>query len=278
MKRSLALLLAAALLLCAGGCASAVPDPDVIRPGVPEAPTPSGAPEETPTPDITCVAPEYWRMKIVRVDDDSVLAVNTEDDGAPGLSRISVRDGAVYREGEQGTLPFETLRPGMLVQVLGVGPVDAIYPAQFETGSVEILDDGDDLVGLYLQVIRDLWEVDPGLNGGIVRLGFDFANAGLSDWERQALEYLAGQALGLPYVTGTRRELADQGYIDMEHLYWEDGLFFSLELVGEMEGEQFTFRGEKWRSGLGAIIYGGCRAEKGEDGAWNYTVVEMAIS
>ena len=277
MKRTLVLLLSLLLLCSCAGCGSAAPDPDTARAPEPESPASAGNGAQEP-PDITCVAPEYWQMKIVWVYDDSLLAVNTADDGAPGLSRISVRDGGIYREGEQGTLGFDALRPGMLIQVPDIGPVDLIFPAQFEVGALGILDDGDDLVGLYLQVLRDLWEVDPGLNGGITLLGLDFANAGLSPWEQQALEYLTGQELGLPYVTGTRRELADQGYIDMERLYWEDGLFFSLELTGEMESRQFTFRGEKWRSGLGAIYYGACKAEKGADGLWNYTVVEMAIS
>ena len=278
MKRIFILLLSAILLLCAGGCAAAGPAPDAGPSAGPDASTPSGDLPQAPPADITCVEPVYWCMKIIQVCDDHILAVNTADDGAPGLSRISVRDGAIFRAGEQGTLAFDALKPGMLVQVLGVGPVDAIYPAQFETGSMEILAEGDDLVGMYLQVIRELWEADPGLNGGIVRLGLDFARAGLSPWEQQTLEYLTGQALGLDYITGTWAELGDRGYIDREHLFWEDGLFLSLELDGEMEGAGFTFRAEKWRSGLGAIYYGDCRAEKGADGAWTYTLGGFAIA
>ena len=276
MKKFLILFLAAALLLCAGGCDAAVPDPDAGQRPSASGPTPSGAPSEEP-PDITCVAPVYWHMKIVQVDESSVLVVNAEDGEGPGLSSMTVRDKAIYRVGEQGTLPFDALRPGMLVEVLG-GPVAESYPAQFEASAVGILDDGDDLVGLYRAVIQELWEVDPGLNGGIVRLGLDFARAGLSTQEQAALEYLTGQELGLDYITGTWAELGDRGYIDREHLFWEDGLFLSIELDGEMESTEFTFNAEKWRSGLGAIYYGDCRAEKGADGAWAYTLGGFAIA
>ena len=277
MKRTLILLLLAVLLLCAGGCAAAVPDPDAGQSAGSDASTLAGDLPQEPPADITCAEPVYWHMKIIQVNADSVLVVNTEDGEGPGLSNMTVRDKAIYRVGEQGTLAFDALKPGMRLEVIG-GPVAESYPAQFEASAVGILEDGDDLVGMYLQVIRDLWEVDPGLNGGIVRLGLDFARAGLSPWEQQALEYLTGQALGLDYITGTWAELGDRGYIDREHLFWEDGLFLSLERTDETGSGAFAFRAEKWRSGLGAIYYGDCRAEKGADGVWTYTLGGFAIA
>ena len=286
MKKCFAVLTAALLFWCAG-CAA-----DGGGPG-PRSPEPSGAatvPSNTPTltggglsgeqpVDITCVGPMWWDLKIIEVYENSALVTNGEAEDGPGLSVMTIRDGAVYREGEQGVLPTDTLRPGMVVRVLG-GPVDLSYPSGIITGSVEILEEGDDRIGLYRQVIADLWEDDPGLNGGVEILGFDFSNACLLPSERQALEYLAAQDLGLGtrYVTGTWSELAEQGYIDREHLLWDNGLFFSIQFTGEPGSPGFTFDAQKWRSGLGAIFYENCTAKKGADGGWSYTVGQFAIS
>lgn len=155
-------------------------------------------------------------------------------------------------------------------EVLG-GSVSETDPAQ----SV----DGGDLVELYRQVIRDMWEADQGLNSEIELLGFDFSNAGLLSQEREALESLAAQDLGVDaYVTGTWDELADQGYIDRENLYWEDGLFMSIEAAGEPGSPAFTFNAQKWRSGLGAIFYDDCKVKKDRDGVWTYSVGSFGIA
>lgn len=237
----------------------------------------SGSSSEVQTNDITCIAPVYWNMKIVEVYENSALVVNAEGSDGPGLSRMSFQDQAVYRVREKGTLSSDALAPGMVVEVIG-GPVMESYPAQFEAGAVGIVDNGSDLIGLYRSVIHDMWEVDPGLNSGIKMLGFDFSNACLLAQEQEALEYLTAQDFGLEYVTGTWDELADQGYIDRETLYWEDGLFISITVTGEPGSSGLTFNAQKWRSGLGAIMYDNCKAVKGPDGTWSYAVGQFSIS
>ena len=277
MKKLTALLLSAILLLCAGGCAAAGPAPDAGPSAGPDASTTSGDLPQEPPADVTCAEAVYWHMKIVQVEADSVLVVNTEDGEGPGLSRMTVRDEAIYRVGEQGTLAFDALKPGMRLEVIG-GPVAESYPAQFEASAVGILEDGDDLVGLYQQVIRELWEAETGLNRGVKLLGLDFADAGLPAQEREALEYLTGQALGLPYVTGTWHELTDQGYIDHNRQRWEDGVLLSVWTRDAIDGEAFHFGVGKHRADLAAIVDGNCRAEKGEDGVWSYTMGNYIFS
>ena len=285
MKRFFAALLAVLLLGCAGCAADAAvsgpqsPEPSGAVAASPNTPTLTGGISGEQPVDITCVEPIYWALRIIEVDGDRALVIDTEDGNGPGLSWMTIRDGAVYREGERGVLPTDALRPGMVVRVLSC-PVDTSYPAGFITGSVGILEEGADRIGLYRQVIADLWENDPGLNGGVEILGFDFSNACLLSQEQKALEYLAAQDLrmGMNYVTGTWSELAEQGYIDRENLIWDNGLFFSIQVTGEPGSPGFTFDARKWRSGLGAIFYENCVAEKETDGSWSYTVGQFAIS
>lgn len=249
----------------------------ISQPGGASTPTGSAGPSGELTADITCVEPVYWSMEIVEVYENSALVVNAEGSDGPGLSRMSFQDQAVYRVGEKGTLSSDTLTPGMVVEVIG-GPVAESYPAQFEASAVGIVDKGSDLIGMYRSVIHDMWEVDPALNSGISMLGLDFSNACLLTQEREALEYLTAQDFGLEYVTGTWEELADQGYIDRKSLYWENGLFISIAVTGEPGSSGFTFNAQKWRSGLGAIMYDDCSAKKGTDGTWSYSVGRFGIA
>lgn len=82
----------------------------------------------------------------------------------------------------------------------------------------------DDRCGLCLQVLADLWEVDAGLNEDITQLGVDLSGfTGLTEGEKAAVAYAFGMEHDILPVMGTWEELAEQGYIDMENLYWEDG-------------------------------------------------------
>ena len=139
----------------------------------------------------------------------------------------------------------------------------------------------EDICELYLQVLEDLWEVDPGLNSEISQIGIDLS--GLSDLTEEEKDIvMSGFAskLELPYIAGTWEELCEQGHIDKEDLYWEDGLFFSIKTSedADPDTEHPAFDAQKWRSGLGAYYFIQCTIQKDADGKWSYTVGQHAIS
>ena len=148
-----------------------------------------------------------------------------------------------------------------------------------------------DVCELYLEVLEDLWNVDPGLNDEISQIGIDLSELShLTEVEKEVVisEFVAKHKL--PYLVGTWEELCEQGFIDKENLCWEDGLFFSIKtnenaewnLPAIKEGDQIpeltSFDAQKWRSGLGAYFFGQCVAQKNADGTWSYTVGTEAIS
>lgn len=73
-------------------------------------------------------------------------------------------------------------------------------------------------------------------------------------------------------MAGTWAELVENGYIDGENLYWEDGCFFSIS------GNAGNFDVQIWRSGLGAYFYGDCTGAMAPDGSWTYETGSEAIA
>ena len=148
-----------------------------------------------------------------------------------------------------------------------------------------------DVCELYLEVLEDLWNVDPGLNGGISQLGIDLSGLShLTEAEKDTVMREFASKHDLPYVAGTWEELCEQGLIDKENLCWEDGLFLSIKTNedavwnlpaikdGDSAPELTSFDAQKWRSGLGAYFFGQCSAQKNADGKWSYTVGQEAIA
>ena len=149
----------------------------------------------------------------------------------------------------------------------------------------------EDVCALYLEVLEDLWNVDTGLNSEICQIGIDLSELShLTEVEKDTVRSEFASKHNLPYIVGTWEELCEQGFIDKENLYWEDGLFFSIKTnedavwnlpaikVGDPVPELTSFDAQKWRSGLGAYYFGQCTAQKNADGKWSYTVGQEAIS
>ena len=149
----------------------------------------------------------------------------------------------------------------------------------------------EDVCELYLQVLEDLWNVDPGLNDGISQIGIDLSELShLTEVEKDTVISEFASKHDLPYIAGTWEELCEQGFIDKDNLYWDDGLFFSIKTNedavwnlpnikdGDSTPELTSFDAQKWRSGIGAYFFGNCTAQKNADGTWSYAVGQEAIS
>ncbi len=213
--------------------------------------------------------------KIAEVRDGAILLACEEQ----GLLTVSLKDVSIFDE-NGGETTAGKLAAGMQIALTYSGIILETYPAKPAGVSVlRIVSVGDDLVGLYMQVVANLYDVDPGLNGGITTLAFDLSNtANLSPREKEALVYLAGCQYGLETVTGTYEELCEEGYIDAETLSFNDGLLITIDVTSSGgEGEPFLFDAQKWRGGDGAYFFSECEA-KLHAGAWTYTVGAEMIS
>ena len=239
---------------------------------------------EGPSATLTC--------RIVDGAESGNLILARADGTGGDVYTLSVTDSISVLRAD-GSSGRNELRDGMIVHVRYSGDILETYPAQLASVSaIEMAEnDVDDRCGLYLQVLEDLWNVDPGLNADITELGVDLSGlTDLSDGEKSAVAWHFGELHGLTPIEGTWAELCEQGYIDRENLYWEDGCLFSLttdtEAVWSLpmleEGEEpptlTAFDAQKWRSGDGAYFFCDCVGQMAENGTWTYTVGSEAIS
>ena len=144
-------------------------------------------------------------------------------------------------------------------------------------------DDHGDLCGLYLKVLGDLWEDDSGLNNDIryISVDLDDAPGALTEGEKAAIAWIFSSSHGKEGLRFSFEELRENGYIDKDVLYWEDGVLLSIKKTekGTNGAHKITFDAQKWRSGLGAIFYMGCTAERGTGVRWkDYKAGSFAIA
>lgn len=194
---------------------------------------------------------------------------------------------------------------GAVASVRYNGGIQESWPMGFSgvTGvDISSTEGFNDLCGLYLQVLEDLWSVDAGLNNDITTVGVDLSRTRLSPGERSAVTYAFGVAHGVTAVEGTWEDLVEQGYITGEPLeggkgqfyQWEDGCLFAIEESDEPAAvnmpaispgeaapgyDAVSFDASKWRSSLGAYMFTDCSAVSDGDGHWDgYTVGAEMIS
>ncbi|MCR1906654.1 hypothetical protein [Intestinimonas butyriciproducens] len=237
-----------------------------------EEPAPGGASSAVET------APGGETAMPAQTPEEGVRAVcRVVDGGAEGALILAGEEaGEVYTLDVSALGLEEPLADGMMVEILYDGMILETWPAQFANVLAVRPAEGAaaaDRCGLCLQVLADLWEVDAGLNEDITQLGVDLSGfTGLTEGEKAAVAYAFGMEHDILPVMGTWEELAEQGYIDRENLYWEDGCLFSIT------GETGKFDAQKWRSGLGAYFFLDCTASMEQDGTWTYTVGGEAIA
>lgn len=279
--------LCACLLLSACSAAPSASAPDL------QSPAPAQA---EPSEAVTL------SLRLVDGAGTGSLLLAGEDAGA--VYTLPVGDIPVLLDGDQATA--DVLEDGMMIDVAFNGMVMETFPAQLcQVCAITAWSRGTaqnpagtyyDLCGLYLQVLEDLWETDPGLNSddGLTYVGVDLSQApgGLTEGEKSALAWRFAEPHGKALVTGTLDDLTEQGYITAEHLdgsdaafmHWEDGVLFSITPADTPADQVYSlpvlfFNAEKWRSSLGAYFFSDCSALWPEMGTWTtYTVDSEAIS
>lgn len=218
--------------------------------------------------------------------------------GADGTFLLAKQDGSA---GDVFELPepwTEAFRGGELVEVAWSGSVQETEPGRLvDVVEIREVEGGfDDLAGLYLTVLEDLWEVDKGLNeSGVEYIGVDLSETSLSESERSAVARLFAARHEAEAVSGTWSDLVERGVITAEPLegsaaeepkhdfyHWENGCHFTIQekpVVGSYSLRPIAFDAQKWRSSLGAYFFGSCTSVQSALGEWGgYQIGSQMIS
>lgn len=227
---------------------------------------------------VEFIAPPGAATMTCRVmeEENGNLFLAKVDGGKADLFTTSCKDVQVKYQDPART----EIQAGDLVVIGFDGDIMETYPAQLgEVESVWVQAEGfDDTASLYLEVFADMAEEDAALAHGATTIGLDLSQTALSPVEQSAVALLLEWDTGLTVVQGTMEELGDQGYIDMENLYWEEGYFLSVT-EEERTDTSLTFSAQLWKSGLGALFYADCTVTRQPNGPWEeYTVGAVAIS
>ena len=313
MRQKLLLLTALALLLVLlpAGCAEqAGPKAVPSAAGVPEnafAGVSGNAPMETDAENTAPEAgsaprePALLRALIVDGAETGELVLALER-GVHDVYLLNTASVPVRLDGESADA--SALRDGMTVELALAGGIPASPLTELAgVASVSAYSVGSpespggtayDLCGLYLQVLEDLWETDPGLNGGAKTISVDLSGApgGLSEAAQFAVAWVFARRHGAEALTLGYDDLVAQGYLtndapegdEWAAYRWEDGVLLRIAAHEGAEDEIYSlpvvrFDAEKWRSAFGAYFFHDCTAVWPEFGTWSgYQVGAEMIS
>jgi hypothetical protein len=234
-----------------------------------------------------------------------VLAGERESD----VYTLDMKDIKVFLDGKKADA--SALEDGMMAEIVHSGWIQTTYPGQFsDVYEVRVYSLGSeknpggsyyDVCGLYLQVLEDLWNADPGLNSEIQYISVDLTDApgNLTDGEKAAIAWIFGGKHGVQALTLSSEELKEQGYFT-EIVYtgtglpmssddnrpkaylWEDGVLFTIIDNMGQDAVSYSlpvikFNAWKWRTPLGAYWFSNCSAVWPQMGTWGTYNIEYEM-
>jgi hypothetical protein len=234
-----------------------------------------------------------------------VLAGERESD----VYTLDMKDIKVFLDGKKADA--SALEDGMMAEIVHSGWIQTTYPGQFsDVYEVRVYSLGSeknpggsyyDVCGLYLQVLEDLWNADPGLNSEIQYISVDLTDApgNLTDGEKAAIAWIFGGKHGVQALTLSSQELQEQGYFT-EIVYtgtglpmssddnrpkaylWEDGVLFTIIDNMGQDAVSYSlpvikFNAWKWRTPLGAYWFSNCSAVWPQMGTWSSYNIEYEL-
>ncbi len=204
-----------------------------------------------------------FKAEVMEAGDTLLVAPDPDSQEYKSSDRIAVNLlDCIIKDAEGKEITEEELRVGDIIEITYGGMIAESYPAQLTATAVQVKDHNL-LIDGYFAIIDDIWQQDAGLNSDIKVIGVDTSEwTGLTEMEKEIV--LAGlkERYGYDIAEGTSEELAEQGLIDKENLYFPEGVLIVIsDMNYDKEKSKITYAIMKWRSGDGAIGSDNCTAQ-----------------
>ncbi len=212
------------------------------------------APSDGDTDNSNQLYVTSFQALVIQTEDGLLVKPDKNSSEYKSSDKISVRTGDTLIYDKDGrSIELKDLKDGDIVEIAYDGIIMESYPAQISSYSIKIMDTL--LVDGYLSLIDDIYNEDTGLNSDIGIIAIDTEEmTNLSELEKEKLLANIKDKYNMEVKKGTFDELAEEGLIDKENLYFENGILIKItKPVFDEKAQKITCGIEKWRSGLGAI-------------------------
>ena len=196
-----------------------------------------------------------FKAEVMEAGKGLLVTPDQESNEYRSSNKISVgASDAKFTNQDSNDITMQDLKPGDILEITYNGIILESYPAQITASAIEVVDHNLIIDG-YLAMIDDIYQEDEGLNSDIELLALDTTDwIELSDMEKELILTHLKKVYNLDILEGTFDELAEQGIIDKDNLYFENGIHIVIsEITYDSNKKEFHYSIKKWRSGKGAI-------------------------
>lgn len=229
------------------------------------------------TEDNNNTKEDVFQAEVMESNGTLLVAPDPESNEYKASDKMSVNiSDCVIMDNNDNEITDQDLKAGDILRITYNGTVMESYPAQITADAVQLIDHNT-LIDGYLAIIDDIWQQDDGLNSDINTMGVDASNwIELTDIEKEIIFTELKNKYDMEIVEGTSEELAKQGLIDKDNLFFTKGVLITIDNMSyDKDNKKFTYSISKWRSGDGAIgssnstaTYNGTKWEIKNEGCW----------
>lgn len=219
-----------------------------------------------------------FHARVIGTESGLLISPDNDTMEASSSDKISVGlNGTKIYDQNNNEIDQDDLMLGDRIKITYNGMIAESYPAQISAHQIEVVERNIIIEG-YLAIIDDLYKDDSALNSDIALIAFDTSEwINLTDEEKQAILTIVRDRYGFEVIEGTFDELAEEGLIDKDKLYFPNGILIKISELDYNEKKQVLSGSmKKWRSGSGAI--GADFKAKFEENTWTITKENMWIS
>ena len=208
---------------------------------------------------------ECW---VMRKTDSSLLLVT----GDSQMFLVSA-DGIPVTDKAGSSIGFNEVIVSDTVEITYDGGIIETYPAMFSgISSIRVTGRQSTFVPLYCDVIDALYEQASELNGNTGMFAFDLTElTNLSDAEKNALIYIAGDKYTKESFFATYDDLKDHDYLNDKADSFTDGLLITISVSEVSRDDGFEFSASKWKGVGQEVGFSECLAKK-NGSEWTYEI------